>query len=72
MSQSRRLRRATGMKAPDVRRALESGTPLNSLYALIPQDKRKALDSFVRCFGLNPAGLHDALRTAINKNGRPF
>lgn len=72
MSQSRRLRRATGMKAPDVRRALESGTPLNSLYALIPQDKRKALDSFVRCFGLNPVGLHDALRTAINKNARPF
>lgn len=61
MSQSRRLRRASGMKAPDVRRALESNTPLNSLYALIPQDKRKALDRFVRCFGLNPAVLHEAL-----------
>ena len=61
MSQSRKLRRASGMKAPDVRRALESNTPLNSLYALIPQDKRKALDRFVRCFGLNPTGLHEAL-----------
>lgn len=61
MSQSRRLRRANGMKAPDVSRALESGTPLNSLYALIPPDRRKALDRFVRCFGLNPAGLHEAL-----------
>lgn len=49
------------MKVPDVRKALESGTPLNSLYALIPQDRRKALDRFVRCFGLNPAGLHEAL-----------
>lgn len=61
MSQSRRLRRANGMKAPNVRKALESGTPLNSLYALIPENRRKALDRFVRCFGLNPAGLHEAL-----------
>lgn len=61
MSQNRRLRRANGMKAPNVRRALESNTPLNSLYAFIPQDRRKALDRFVRCFGLNPAGLHEAL-----------
>lgn len=61
MSQSRKLRRANGMKGSTARKALESGTPLNSLYALIPQDKRKALDRFVRCFGLNPAGLHEAL-----------
>lgn len=61
MSQSRRLCRANGIKGSDVRKALESGTPLNSLYALIPQDKRKALDRFVRCFGLSPAGLHEAL-----------
>ncbi|OKY84330.1 MAG: hypothetical protein BHV69_09925 [Bacteroidales bacterium 52_46] len=61
MSQSRRLRRANGMKGSTVRKALESNTPLNSLYALIPQDRRKALDRFVRCFGLNPAGLHEAL-----------
>lgn len=49
------------MKVPAVRKALESGTPLNSLYVQIPQDRRKALDRFVRCFGLNPAGLHEAL-----------
>lgn len=61
MSQSRRLRRANGMKGSAIRKALESNTPLNSLYALIPQDRRKALDRFVRCFGLNPAGLHEAL-----------
>lgn len=61
MSQSQRLRRASGMKAPDVRKALESGTPLNSLYALIPQDKRKALERFIRRFGLDPAELHEAL-----------
>ena len=61
MSQNRRLRRANGMKGSTVRKALESNTPLNSLYALIPQDRRKALDRFVRCFGLNPVGLHEAL-----------
>lgn len=60
-SASRRLRRANGMKVSTVRKALESGTPLNSLYALIAHDKRKALDRFVRSFGLNPAGLHEAL-----------
>lgn len=61
MSLSRRLRRANGMKSSAIRKALESNTPLNSLYALVPQDKRKALNRFVRCFGLNPAGLHEAL-----------
>lgn len=49
------------MKASAVRKALESGTPLNYLYAIIPHDKRKTLDRFVRCFGLNPAMLHEAL-----------
>lgn len=61
MSQNRRLRCANGMKGATVRKALESGTPLNSLYALIPENRRKALDRFVRCFGLNPVGLHEAL-----------
>lgn len=40
MSQSRKLRRANGMKGSAIRKALESNTPLNSLYALIPQDRR--------------------------------
>lgn len=61
MSQIRRLRRTNGMKGSTVRKALESGTPLNSLYALIPENRRKALDRFVRCFGLNPANLYEAL-----------
>lgn len=61
MSQSRRLRRANGMKGSTVRKALESVTPLNALYALIPDNRRKALDRFVPCFGLSPAKLHEAL-----------
>lgn len=61
MSQNRRSRRANGMKGSAIRKALESNTPLNSLYALVPQDKRKALDRFARCFGLNPANLYEAL-----------
>lgn len=61
MSQSRRLRRANGMKGSTVRKALESDTPLNSLYAIIPENRHKALDRFVRCFGLSPAKLHEAL-----------
>lgn len=67
MSQSRRLRRANGMNSNDVRRALESNTPLNSLYALVPQDKRKALDRFVRCFGLSISGLQEALEKELQK-----
>lgn len=57
MSQSRRLRRANGMKGSTIRKALESNTPLNSLYALIPQDQRKSLNRFLRCFGLSITGL---------------
>lgn len=60
-SASRRNRRANGMKGSTVRKALESDTPLNSLYALIPENRRAALDRFVRCFGLSPAKLHEAL-----------
>ncbi len=60
-SASRRYRRANGMKTSAVRKAVESDTPLNALYALIPDNRRKALDRFVRCFGLSPAKLHEAL-----------
>lgn len=49
------------MKGSTVRKALESDTPLNSLYAIIPENRHKALDRFVRCFGLSPAKLHEAL-----------
>lgn len=67
MSQIRRLRRTNGMKGSTVRRALESNTPLNSLYALIPQDKRKALNRFLRCFGLSITGLQEALEKELQK-----
>lgn len=65
MSQSRRIRRANGMKGSAIRKALESNTPLNSLYALVPQDQRKALDRFVRCFGLNLAMFRKALESEL-------
>lgn len=61
MSENRRLHRANGMKGSAVQKALKSDTPLNSLYALIPENRRKALYRFVRCFGINPAKLHEAL-----------
>lgn len=61
MSQSRRLRRANGMKAPAVRKAVNSDTPLNALYALIPDNRRKALDRFLRLFGKSTDDLHKAL-----------
>lgn len=64
-SVNRRNRRANGMKGSTVRKALESGTPLNSLYTLIPANRREALGRFVRCFGLNPSELYDALRQEL-------
>lgn len=67
MSQSRKLRRANGMKGSAIRKALESNTSLNSLYALIPQDRRKALDRFIRCFGLSITGLQEALEKELQK-----
>ncbi len=61
MSQSRRLRRANGMKGSTVQKALKSDTPLNSLYALIPENRRKALDRFLRLFDKSTDDLHKAL-----------
>lgn len=49
------------MKAPAVRKAVNSDTPLNALYALIPENRRKALDRFLRCFGKSTDDLHKAL-----------
>ena len=60
-SANRRNRRANGMKGSTVRKTLESDTPLNSLYALIPESRHKALDLFLRMFGKSPADLHEAL-----------
>uniref|UniRef100_A0AAU8AV57 XRE family transcriptional regulator n=1 Tax=Dulem virus 40 TaxID=3145758 RepID=A0AAU8AV57_9CAUD len=60
-SASRRMRRANGMTGSEVRKALESGTPLNSRYALIPQSRRKQFAIFANCFGLDPVRLHEAL-----------
>ena len=67
MSQNRRLRRANGMKGSAIRKALESNTPLNSLYTLIPQDQRKSLNRFIRCFGLSITGLQEALEKELQK-----
>lgn len=61
MSESRRLHRANGMKTPAVRKAVNSDTPLNSLYALIPDNRRKALDRFLRLFGKSTDDLHEVL-----------
>lgn len=61
MSESRRLRRKNGMKGSEVRKAIESDTPINSLYNLIPENRRKALDRFIRLFGKSPEDLQGAL-----------
>lgn len=49
------------MKTSAVRKAIESDTPLSSLYALIPENRHKALDLFLRMFGKSPSELHKAL-----------
>nr|WP_304651171.1 hypothetical protein [Bacteroides acidifaciens] len=60
-SANRRNRRANGMKGSTVCKALESGTPLNSLYALIPENRHAALDRFLRLFGKSTDDLRKAL-----------
>lgn len=60
-SANRRYRRANGMKTPAVRKAVESDTTLNALYALIPENRRKVLNRFLRLFGKSPDDLHKAL-----------
>lgn len=65
-SASRRMRRANGIKGSTVSKAMESGMPLNALYALIPENKHKALERFVRCFGLDSDSLNEAMEREKN------
>lgn len=62
-SASRRYRRTNGMKTPAVRKAVNSDTPLNALYALIPENRRKALDRFLSLFGKSTYDLCEALES---------
>lgn len=66
MSESRRYRRANGIKGDAVREAIDSPTPLNALYTLIPKNRRNALDRFVRLLGKSPDDLREALRKERN------
>lgn len=38
-------------KKSKIKRALESNTPANSMYSLIPANRRKAFRCFAACFG---------------------
>lgn len=51
------------MKRKDVNNALKSGTPLNSLYALIPQKRIKAFKRFARGFGFTDERIDRLLRS---------
>ena len=39
------------MRKGKIKRALESNTPANSMYSLIPANRRKAFRCFAACFG---------------------
>lgn len=52
-----------GMKRKDVNNALKSGTPLNNLFALIPQKRMKAFKKFARGFGFTDERIDRLLRS---------
>ena len=66
MSQNRRLRRANGMNTSAVIKAVESDTPLNALYTLIPKNRRNALNRFMMLLGKSQDDLREALRKERN------
>lgn len=42
-------------------KAIKSETPINSLYSLIPNDKRKAFKRFASCFGFTEENIKNIL-----------
>lgn len=68
-SASRRMRRANGMKNSAVRKALESGTPLNALYGLIPLEKRVAFKKFAARMGISEMQIQTILEHEKQRTG---
>ena len=47
------------MKNKQLKKALKSNTPINSLYALIPAGQRDAFKKFAAMFGFNDEKIKD-------------
>lgn len=49
------------MKKKQVRKAMKSNTPINSMYALIPPNRREAFRQFASKFGFDKERIKSAL-----------
>lgn len=49
------------MKNKQIRKALKGSTPINSMYALIPEHRREAFKRFASCFGLTEDNIKSIL-----------
>ncbi|MCM1031566.1 MAG: hypothetical protein NC410_09040 [Oscillibacter sp.] len=55
------------MKKKQIKKALESNTPMNSMYALIPPERRNAFKKFAAMFGFSEENIKNIL---AKENGR--
>lgn len=49
------------MKKKLIQKAMKSDTPINSMYALIPEKRRKAFKRFAACFGFTEDNIKSIL-----------
>lgn len=50
------------MRKKQIRKALNSEMPINSIYSLIPEKKRKAFKRFASCFGFTEENIKNILQ----------
>lgn len=50
------------MKNKQIKKALKSKTPINSMYALIPSEKRNAFKKFATIFGFSEERINTILK----------
>lgn len=49
------------MKKKLIQKAMKSDTPINSMYALIPEKRREAFKRFAACFGFTEDNIKSIL-----------
>lgn len=56
------------MRKKQMLKAIKSETPINSMYSLIPTDKRNAFKRFASCFGFTEERIKKILSEEKNNN----
>lgn len=56
------------MKTKEIKRAMESKTPINSMFALIPEKKKSKFLNFAKQFGFTEEKINNLLKNETHEN----